>query len=55
MREKIKCPKCGRVLGDTAKTVDAVLNCPNCHAVHVSLKIVNFKDYYKKLLEGEKS
>lgn len=54
MREKIRCPKCGRILGDTDKTVDCVLNCPNCSAVHVVLKIVNFKDFYKRILKGDK-
>lgn len=34
---KIKCPKCGRILGDTTSSLDAILNCPNCKQVHTRI------------------
>lgn len=42
MEEKtqIKCPKCGRILGDTTKSLDCILNCPQCKAVEVKLDII---------------
>lgn len=53
MAVKIKCPKCGWVLGDTTKSVDCVVNCPKCNAVRVNMKVTNFNDYIK-LTEGDK-
>ena len=50
---KIKCPKCGWILGDTEKSVDCVLNCPKCNAVRVKMNVVSFSDYYKSILEKE--
>lgn len=52
MAVKIKCPKCGWVLGDTTKSVDCVVNCPKCNAVRVNMKVASF-DGYIKLMEGE--
>lgn len=48
---KIKCPKCGWILGDTEKSVDCVLNCPKCNAVRVKMNVVSFSDYYKEILK----
>ena len=45
---RIYCPKCKRVLGDTDKSIDCVLNCPRCKAQHVKIKIVSYKDYLLK-------
>lgn len=43
---RINCPTCGRVLGDTDKSIDATLNCPGCRMrVHVKMQVVSFKDY----------
>lgn len=50
---KIKCPKCGWILGDTEKSIDCVLNCPKCNAVRVKMNVVSFSDYYKSILEKE--
>lgn len=45
MAVKIRCPKCGWILGDTTKSVDCVLNCPKCNAVEVKIKVASFDDY----------
>lgn len=52
---KIRCPKCGWVLGDTTKSVDCVINCPKCNAVPVKLNVAqySYNDYYK-IMKGEK-
>lgn len=42
---KILCPKCKRILGDTDKSIDAVINCPQCKAQHIKINVVSFKDY----------
>jgi DNA-directed RNA polymerase subunit M/transcription elongation factor TFIIS len=42
---KIRCPKCGWILGDTNKSVDCVLNCPKCNAVKVKMKVATFAEY----------
>lgn len=43
---KIKCPKCGRILGDTDKSLDANINCRSCKkAVRVKIKIARAADY----------
>lgn len=44
---KIKCPKCGWILGDTKKSVDCVINCPKCNAVQVKMRVFSFSDYEK--------
>lgn len=43
---KIRCPKCGWILGDTDKSVDCVINCPKCNAVKVKMRVASFSDYY---------
>lgn len=54
MKLKIRCPKCGWVLGDTEKSLDCVLNCPKCNAVRIRMQVVSFADYYKEILtEGK--
>jgi DNA-directed RNA polymerase subunit M/transcription elongation factor TFIIS len=50
---KIKCPKCGWILGDTEHSIDCVLNCPKCNAVKVKMTVVSFSDYYKTILTKE--
>lgn len=43
---RITCPNCGRVLGDTEQSIDAVLNCNGCkHRVRIRMTVTNFKDY----------
>lgn len=43
---KIVCPKCGRVLGDTNKSVDCNINCKNCKkTVRIRIKVANSVDY----------
>lgn len=44
-RAKIRCPKCGRILGDTNKSIDCVLNCPKCNAIPVKITVVGWRDY----------
>lgn len=51
---KIKCPKCGWILGDTEKSLDCVLNCPKCNAVKVKMNVISFSEYYKDILRKEK-
>ena len=53
MAVKIRCPKCGWVLGDTTKSVDCTFNCPKCNAVHVKMNVASFDDY-NKIMKGEK-
>lgn len=53
MAVKIRCPKCGWVLGDTTKSVDCVINCPKCNAVKVKLTVESFDDY-NKIAKGAK-
>ena len=42
---KIRCPKCGWILGDTDKSLDCVINCPKCNAVKVRMKVATFAEY----------
>jgi len=51
---KIRCPKCGWILGDTDKSVDCVLNCPKCNAVKVKMKVATFAQYNDLIKKGEK-
>lgn len=55
MAVKIRCPKCGWVLGDTNKSVDCVINCRKCNAVRVKVNVAQYSyaDYYK-IKKGEK-
>lgn len=43
---KIKCPNCGRILGDTEKPLNCNFNCRSCKkTVKICIKIANFNDY----------
>ena len=42
---KINCPKCGRVIGDTEKSLDAHINCKRCGEQKISVRIASFHDY----------
>lgn len=45
---KIRCPKCGRILGDTDKSIDCNLNCRGCkQTVAVKLVMAATTDYFK--------
>lgn len=50
MSYKIKCPICGRILGDTNKSLDGItLNCRGCKKqVKIDIKIYKYGDYPKK-------
>lgn len=50
---KIRCPKCGWILGDTEKSIDCVINCPKCNAVKVKMRVVTFAEY-DNLIKKEK-
>lgn len=46
MIAKITCPSCGRILGDTDKSIDARLNCRGCKkTVDIKINIVRAADY----------
>lgn len=44
---KINCPKCGRVIGDTERSLDAHINCKRCGEQKISIRTANFNDYLK--------
>lgn len=49
MAVRITCPKCGRILGDTEKSVDCNLNCSGCrNTVHVRMAVARVADYLSK-------
>lgn len=46
---KIKCPNCGRILGDTAKSLDCNFNCRGCkQTVAVKIKIAENFDILER-------
>lgn len=46
MPVKIICPKCGRILGDTEKSLDCNLNCNGCkNTVRVRMSVARVNDY----------
>ena len=52
----IKCPKCGRTLGDTDSTIKARINCKKCGAQEICIKVTSFDDYLKfRKEENDKS
>lgn len=51
---KIRCPKCGWILGDTNKSIDCVLNCPKCNQVDIKMTVLSFADYAKLAVERNK-
>lgn len=49
MIAKITCPECGRILGDTDKSMDARLNCRGCKkTVDIKIRIAHCADYLTK-------
>lgn len=51
---KIRCPNCGRILGDTNCSIDCNLNCRGCkQAVAVKLVMASTTDYYKHKEEDD--
>lgn len=45
---KIRCPNCGRILGDTETSLDCNFNCRGCkQTVHIKVLIANTTDYFK--------
>ena len=42
---KIKCPTCGRIIGDTQSTLDAHINCKRCGEQEIHIRIASFNDY----------
>lgn len=46
MIAKITCPECGRILGDTDKSIDARINCRGCKkTVDIKIQITHCADY----------
>lgn len=46
---KITCPECGRILGDTDKSLDCNFNCRGCkNTVNVKITIAHAADYLKE-------
>lgn len=43
----IKCPKCGRTLGDTDSTINARINCKRCGVQDINIKVASFDGYLK--------
>ena len=51
---KIYCPNCGRILGDTEKSIDANINCRGCKTTqHIKMFVQNIYDFYKELNKEE--
>lgn len=45
---KIYCPNCGRILGDTEKSIDCNINCRGCKTTqHIKMLVQNICDFYK--------
>lgn len=57
MSVKIHCPNCGRILGDTNKSIDGLkLNCRGCkETVTINLRMTDFHDYYLDKLIKERN
>lgn len=52
---RISCPNCGRILGDTEQSIDAVLNCNGCkNRVRIRMTVTNFKDYIRTIKQEQK-
>lgn len=52
---RITCPNCGRILGDTNKSIDAIINCNGCKKrAHIKMAVTNFKDYFESTIKQEK-
>jgi DNA-directed RNA polymerase subunit M/transcription elongation factor TFIIS len=45
---KIYCPNCGRILGDTEKSIDANINCRGCKTTQrIKMTIQSICDFYE--------
>lgn len=45
---KIRCPNCGRIIGDTRQSLDANFNCRDCKkTVHIQVTMAKTNDYFK--------
>lgn len=49
---KIKCPNCGRIIGDTSRSIDCNFNCRGCQKT-VPIK-VTIAQSFEDLLERRK-
>lgn len=46
---KIRCPNCGRIIGDTEKGLDCNFNCRGCKkTVPIKIYVAKSTDYFKK-------
>lgn len=46
-RFKIKCPNCGRILGDTEDSLKANFNCRGCkQTVQINIQVAKSADYF---------
>lgn len=53
---KIICPNCGRILGDTDKSIDCNMNCRGCKkTVAIKMHVASFSDYLRKENNDNKS
>ncbi len=52
---KLTCPKCGRVLGDTQKSIDAHINCKRCGEQEIHARVASFDNYLKATEATEES
>lgn len=41
----IKCPTCGRIIGDTTTSIDARINCKRCGQQEIHVRVANFDNY----------
>ena len=52
---KIRCPKCGRCIGDTKQNVRVTINCHKCGPQEIAIKITRTSDYLKGAQKDDKS
>lgn len=53
---KIYCPNCGRILGDTEKSVDCQINCRGCKTTqHIKMKVQSICDFYELKTKQEET
>lgn len=51
---KIRCPNCGRILGDTTQSLDCNFNCRDCkHTVAIKIVMAKTTDYFKYKEEND--
>jgi NAD-dependent SIR2 family protein deacetylase len=51
----LNCPKCGRVVGDTDRDIDAHINCKRCGAQEIHARVASFNDYLNGAKDAEES